>query len=49
MTYLRAQLVRILLEYFANDNKRIEHALRVLHHAVSKYDYPELIILKSSG
>ena len=33
MNYLRAQLVRILTEYFGNDDRRIEHALRVLHHA----------------
>jgi HD superfamily phosphodiesterase len=33
MKYLRAQLIRILTEYFGPDDRRIEHALRVLHHA----------------
>jgi putative nucleotidyltransferase with HDIG domain len=33
MKYLRAQLARILVNYFGADNRRIEHALRVLHHA----------------
>ena len=33
MKYLRAQLIRVLVEYFGPDNRRIEHALRVLHHA----------------
>jgi HD superfamily phosphodiesterase len=33
MKYLRAKLVRILVEYFGSDDRRIEHALRVLHHA----------------
>lgn len=33
MQYLRAQLIRVLTEYFGADDRRIEHALRVLHHA----------------
>jgi len=33
MKYLRAKLVRTLIEYFGNDDRRIEHALSVLHHA----------------
>lgn len=33
MKYLQAQLVRVLAEYFGPDDRRIEHALRVLHHA----------------
>ena len=33
MNYLRAQIVRVLIEYFGADDRRIEHALRVLHHA----------------
>ncbi|MEN8253889.1 MAG: HD domain-containing protein [Verrucomicrobiota bacterium] len=33
MEYLRARLVRLLVEYFDSDHRRIEHALRVLHHA----------------
>ena len=33
MEYLRARLIRELVRYFGDDNRRIEHALRVLHHA----------------
>ncbi len=33
MKYLRAQLLRVLVDYFGTDDRRIEHALRVLHHA----------------
>lgn len=33
MKYLRAQLVKPLTQYFGADDRRIEHALRVLHHA----------------
>lgn len=33
MKYLRARLTRVLLEYFGSDDRRIEHALCVLHHA----------------
>lgn len=33
MNYLRAQLTRVLIGYFGGDDRRIEHALRVLHHA----------------
>lgn len=33
MKYLRAQLVRVLTEYFGTDDRRIEHGVRVLHYA----------------
>ena len=33
MEYLRARLTRVLIDYFGEDDRRIEHALRVLHHA----------------
>jgi putative nucleotidyltransferase with HDIG domain len=33
MDYPRARVVRVLVEYFGEDSRRIEHALRVLHHA----------------
>jgi len=33
MEYVRAKVTRELIHYFGTDNKRIEHALRVLHHA----------------
>jgi HD superfamily phosphodiesterase len=33
MDYPRAQVVRVLVEWFGDDDRRIEHALRVLYHA----------------
>ena len=33
MQYTRAKIIRILLEYFVDDDRRIEHAMLVLHHA----------------
>ncbi len=33
MEYPRAGIVRALVRYFGGDNRRIEHALRVLFHA----------------
>jgi len=33
MNHLRAKILRVLIEYFGADDRRIEHALRVLHHA----------------
>ena len=33
MKHLRTKLVRALVEYFGPDDRRIEHALQVLHHA----------------
>jgi HD superfamily phosphodiesterase len=33
MKYLRAKLTRVLIDYFAGDDRRIEHALCVLQHA----------------
>jgi HD superfamily phosphodiesterase len=33
MRYIRARMVRLLVEYFGKDNRRIEHALRVLFHS----------------
>ena len=33
MKYLRAQLVKALVGLFGADDRRIEHAMRVLHHA----------------
>lgn len=32
MQYLRAKLARALIEYFGDDDRRINHALSVLHH-----------------
>lgn len=31
MKYLRAKLARVLIEYFGDDDRRINHALSVLH------------------
>jgi len=33
MEYPRARIARSLVQYFADDERRIEHALRVLYHA----------------
>lgn len=33
MTHLRAKVTRALIDFFGDDEARIEHALRVLHHA----------------
>jgi HD superfamily phosphodiesterase len=33
MKYLRARILRELVKYFGPDDRRIEHALRVLYHA----------------
>ena len=33
MEYLKAKIARLLIEYFANDNRRIEHAFAVLKEA----------------
>jgi HD superfamily phosphodiesterase len=33
LKYLRSKLTRILIEYFEDDDRRIEHALCVLHHS----------------
>ena len=33
MKYPRARIVRLLVDYFGDDNRRIEHALRVLQQS----------------
>ena len=33
MEYFRAKLTRTLIDFFGEDDRRIEHALRVLYHA----------------
>jgi len=33
MKYPRSRLTRLLIDYFGEDDRRIEHALHVLHHA----------------
>ena len=41
MEYLRTEIIKLLINYFGNDNNRIEHALRVLYHSeniMQKYD-----------
>ncbi len=41
MEYLRTEIIKLLINYFDDDNNRIEHALRVLYHSeniMQKYD-----------
>jgi len=39
---LRAQIARVLIQYFESDDARIDHALRVLHHAeITLADRPD--------
>ena len=33
MEYLRATTIKLLISHFGDDDRRIEHALRVLYHA----------------
>ncbi len=33
MEYSRAKILRLLVDYFGNDDKRINHAIKVLHEA----------------
>lgn len=33
MEYLRTKIIKLLINYFGSDNRRIEHALRVLYHS----------------
>ena len=33
MRFLRTRLLRALMDYFAGDDRRIEHAIRVLYHS----------------
>jgi len=41
MNFLRAKLTRVLVDYFADDDRRIEHALSVLRTADTMIeDYP---------
>ncbi len=41
MKHIRAKIVRVLTQYFGNDDRRIEHALRVLYHAeIIMSDHP---------
>ena len=49
MKYIRAQIIRLVVEYFNDDDRRIEHALRVLYHAehiMENYEScdPEVVI-----
>jgi HD superfamily phosphodiesterase len=50
--YLRAKILRVLIDYFDTDNKRIEHAVRVLHHAdrimIDHPDCDEEIVIASA-
>ena len=49
MNYLRAKISRLLIDYFEDDDRRIEHAFNVLYHSeniMKKYDeYDEKIVI----
>ena len=52
MEFLRAKLIRELTRYFEGDDRRIEHALRVLHHAdhlVTDYAGSDLDVVIASA
>jgi len=52
MKYLRAQILKLMMDYFGDDNKRIEHALRVLYHSeniMRNYDSYDLEIVIASA
>jgi len=52
MNFFRAKISRLLINYFKNDDKRIEHAFRVLYHSeniMKNYDeYDEDIVIASA-
>lgn len=52
MDYLRAQITRLLIDYFETDNRRIDHALRVLYHSeniMKEYEsYDEEIVIATA-
>ena len=49
MEHTRAKISRVLINYFENDDQRIEHAFRVLYHSenvMKKYDgYDEEVVI----
>ena len=49
MPYPRAKISRLLINYFGDDDRRIEHAFRVLYHSeniMKEYDnYDEEIVI----
>ena len=49
MDYPRARIVKALTDFFGDDYRRIEHALRVLHHADNlardREDYDEDVVV----
>ncbi len=52
MDYLRAQITRLLIDYFEADHRRIDHALRVLYHSeniMKEYEsYDEEIVIATA-
>lgn len=52
MQYLKAKLVKELVDFLCNDHRRIEHALDVLHHAEiimqDREDYDNDIVIASA-
>ena len=52
MKYPRARLTRLLIDYFGDDDRRIEHALLVLHHTerlLEKYPGCDIDIVIASA
>jgi len=51
MNYPRARIIKLMIDYFDNDYRRIEHSLRVLYHCetiMTKYESYDLEILIAS-
>ena len=52
MNYPRAQILKLMMNYFGDDYKRIEHSLRVLYHSeniMTEYDSYDLEIVIASA
>ena len=53
MKYPKAEITRLLIDYFGSDNRRIEHALDVLYHSErlrdeSEIDYDDEIVIAAA-
>ena len=52
MNYPRAQILKLMMDYFGDDYGRIEHSLRVLYHSeniMTEYDSYDLEIVIASA
>ena len=48
MNYPRAKILKLMIDYFEDDYRRIEHSLRVLYHAeniIEEYEFYDLEIV----